>query len=90
MEALAAYNAQLHGFCAKAHRFCRRVRCITRHGLQAASATGDPGAGNADGYDADAQKEIDARSIYVGNVEYTIESAQLAEFFGVRSSPDAC
>jgi hypothetical protein len=36
-----------------------------------------------DGYDKDSQSEIDARSIYVGNVEYTVDSAELADFFGV-------
>lgn len=42
---------------------------------------------NAEGYDKDAQKEVDARSIYVGNVEYTVDSAELAEFFAVRLPP---
>ena len=55
--------------------------------MQAASAPAQAAGSSADGYDADAQKEIDNRSIYVGNVEYTVESAQLAEFFGVRCSP---
>jgi hypothetical protein len=43
-----------------------------------------------DGFDYEAQKEIDARSIYVGNVEYKVESAELAEFFGVRSASPPC
>ena len=39
-------------------------------------------------FDKDAQMEIDARSIYVGNVEYLVDSAILAEFFSVWSSAD--
>jgi hypothetical protein len=48
----------------------------------------DQSAGHAkDGYDKDMQAEVDARSIYVGNVEYTVDSAELAEFFGVCCLP---
>ena len=53
--------------------------------LQAENA--EASTSNADGYDPEAQKEVDSRSIYVGNVEYSVESAELADFFSVRALP---
>lgn len=41
------------------------------------SETGSKG----DGFDKEAQKEVDARSIYVGNVDYSVDSKSIAEFF---------
>jgi hypothetical protein len=52
---------------------------------------GAPGPGDAN-YDEEQQKEVDNRSVYVGNVEYNVTSAELAEFFAVcvacLSAPD--
>ena len=48
-----------------------------------AAANDASGSQSLDGFDADVQKEVDARSIYVGNVEYKVDSAEIAEFFSV-------
>ena len=48
------------------------------------SVTTEAGAPQANTYDPAAQAECDSRSIYVGNVDYTVTSAALAELFAVR------
>lgn len=38
---------------------------------------------SADGFDKEEQKQVDNRSIYVGNVDYSVDSKAIAEFFSV-------
>ena len=49
------------------------------------SGSAASGGDAASGFDAAAQAETDKRSVYVGNVDYEVNSAQLAELFGVRA-----
>jgi hypothetical protein len=58
------------------------LQSASREGLEAGPSKGAPN----DGYDKEAQMEVDARSIYVGNVEYNVDSKEIAEFFSVRTS----
>eukprot|EP00892_Ulva_mutabilis_P007572 jgi/Ulvmu1/5187/UM021_0204.1 len=50
---------------------------------EGAPAGADAGADqpSADGFDKDMQQQVDSRSIYVGNVDYSIDSKAIAEFF---------
>lgn len=59
------------------------------HFLQAGAQDGvetSTGQASADGFDKDMQKQVDSRSIYVGNVDYSVDSKAIAEFFSVQSS----
>lgn len=52
--------------------------------MQGISRDGSEAGSKGDGFDKDAQKEVDGRSIYVGNVDYSVDSKSIAEFFSVR------
>lgn len=61
-----------------------RGSLLMQAGVQDGADT-STGQASADGFDKDMQKQVDNRSIYVGNVDYSVDSKAIAEFFSVRS-----
>lgn len=55
--------------------------------LQGGSEEAADITGQGDGFDKEQQKQVDNRSIYVGNVDYSVDSKAIAEFFSVHALP---